>query len=124
MKRGMTTVLAAVTFIAGHFAATACQASMSIPAPRETKAEHSCCGHHGPAAPKAPAPKACCCVDGAHLAVVVEKAPVADPAECVAPDDVTLVPVLLALPVFTGGRAPPGPAPGVPLYTLHATLLI
>ena len=124
MKRGLTTLLAAAAFIAGHVAATACQASMSVPAPRTTKPAHSCCGNHAPSTPKSPSPKSCCCVDGTHLAAWDEAAPAADAAECVAPGDDTLAPVTPDPSSAAGGRAPPGPAPGVPLYTLHASLLI
>jgi len=120
MKRGLTALLATTAFIAGNFAATACRASMSVPAPREPKPAHSCCGKRLPSEPKAPAPTACCCVDGINLAIVDDPAPVAQPAAGIAPAGFPSLPALPPPASVTGGRAPPGR----PLAVLRASLLI
>lgn len=122
MKRGLTTLLATAAFLAGHFAARLCLATMSLPAP--SAPAHSCCHKHVPEAPKAPAPKACCCSEGANLAVTDESAPTPAPDGGIVVEVAVDVSDSAAAVSASGGRAPPGWPSGVPLYALFATLLI
>ncbi len=124
MKRGLTTLLATAAFLAGHLAARVCLTTMSLPAPHKAAPSHSCCHKSSPENPKAPAPKACCCSEGTNLAVTDESLPGFEPGGEVAFEDSILVPELSASEAAFGGRAPPDPSFGVPLYTLHTSLLI
>lgn len=124
MKRGILTMLAAAAFFTGHFAATACQASMTVPAPRKSEPVRSCCRKHVPAPAKTPAPKPCCCADGTDLVVVEYLAAQPQSAPAVAVEWVDSLPVEVPARGVAVGRPPPVRAPDVPLYTLHATLLI
>lgn len=124
MKRGLTTMLAAAAFFAGHVTASVCKASMSVPSPREHAPEHSCCGKHAPAPAEAPIPTPCCCVDGTNLAVEDESSPQTGPATPLIVDLVVHPPVELKSAISAGGRAPPGHPPDVPLFTLNASLQI
>lgn len=124
MKRGLTTLLATVAFLAGHVAARACLATMSLSAPQETPAAPSCCHKHVPESSKAPAPKDCCCADGVNLALTDEPVQAA-PAESAGLPEITLaMPEPVSPSSHAGGREPPRILEKIPHYTLFASLLI
>lgn len=128
MKLTRCSPLVAAAFLAAHLAACAC--TMSIAAthsgstPKPTS--HACCPEESHPAPQpaTPAQSSCCCDDASHLAILEEPA-VPEPLPMAAAP-------LVQYPMFAGREihrhvfdgSPPGRAPDVPLYTLHASLLI
>ncbi|KAF0247083.1 MAG: hypothetical protein FD180_22 [Planctomycetota bacterium] len=115
-------------FLAAHLSACACTFS-SVPRAAESKAKpegHGCCTKKSPDEPQPskPVKSSCCCDDPSHFAVQDEptvgvKSPVVE-----VPVDLFLDAVRTGADRYVSDVSPPGRAPDVPLYTLHASLLI
>lgn len=117
MRPARFSILVATAFLAAQVIACACNAAMP-----QGKERHSCCEKNAPK-PSTPDSKSCCCSDGTHVAVAEEEGPIVADAGCFAvARDCRLAPPPCPRLFRDFGRAPPGP--GVPLYTLHASLLI
>ena len=117
--------LVVLAFLAAHVAACACRVSGTGSKAPEEKS-HSCCGETKPPPSPKPAPVSCCCSDGSHEAISEHPG---EPAS----QSAMLDAVFELPPAFTAGQAsrisvfagsPPGRAPGVSLFILHAALLI
>ncbi len=115
-------MLAAAVFFAGHLAASACFASMTLTASRKPKPAHSCCQKRAPA--QAPVPQSCCCVDGPTLALVDDQAGGIDAPPAFAHEVPITAPETTALLRSARGREPPDRASDVPLHILHRMLLV
>lgn len=120
-------VAVAAAFLACQVAACACRAPRTE-APVKKAEANSCCSKHAapPAEKKAPVreSKSCCCSDGAHLAVADDTVQAAPQAEAEAPAVHALAPAAAPVRAAVLTGSPPARASTLPLYTLHASLLI
>lgn len=117
-----------VAFLAAHITACACSVR-SVPSgakPNEKPADHGCCTRqsHDTPQPAKPADSSCCCDDASHFAIHEEPAAAVKSLIVDPPTDHFQAAVSVEARGVAIDGSPPGRAPDVPLYTLHASLLI